>query len=55
MATQIIDGKVIVTDTVVIGEWTQEQLQAEIQQYQDQITALQAMIAEKQTLLLEFE
>ena len=55
MATQIIDGKVIVTDTVVIGEWTQEQLQADIKQYQEQITALQVMIVEKQTLLLEFK
>lgn len=55
MPVEILDGKVVVTQNVVVGEWTQEQLQADIAQYQDQITALQAMIVEKQNLLLEFK
>ncbi len=54
METEIVDGVMKVTQSVVVGEWTQEQLQSMIATWQAQIVELQSMIAEKQNLLNQF-
>lgn len=54
MPTSIVDGVITVTEEVVMGQWTQEQLQSMIAQYNAQIVELQAMIADKQLLLNQF-
>lgn len=54
MPVSIIDGVMTVTEEVVTGQWTQEQLVSMITTWQNQIVELQQMIADKQQLLNQF-